>query len=54
MNAKKLKELDRDFCPYCDERVKRCPTGVDVCPDHGVLDGISDQEWRELEEERGV
>lgn len=30
------------------------PDRIEVCPEHGILEGISDEEWRRLLKERGL
>ena len=43
----------RRECPFCGEPIKRQPPDyIDVCPEHGVLEGISDEEWALLKRER--
>ena len=42
-----------DYCPFCDEFVKYGKSdGVVYCSEHGILEGISDEEWAELARER--
>lgn len=41
--------IDRSECPYCGHDIQRAPPDyIDVCREHGVLEGISDEEWREI------
>ena len=47
----------RDFCPYCDAILRRSWAGdesLEVCEDHGVLEGLSDTGWREILTDRGI
>ncbi len=42
-------EVERDYCPYCGEQVQsEGDDYIEVCPEHGVLEGISDEEWARL------
>ncbi len=48
------KMFDRDYCPFCDEPVQHLTDDyIDECQDHGVLEGITDEEWVTILSERG-